>query len=372
MLRDGYSLPFRERPHLSRFPLIVSKYSNPLKQGSFGSFDLSNTKESRQKSGCPVFSRILQPSFSGSKTEQKMVANLGPKQTQSFPNHQHIQDGNGDHQAVSSKRGMGHVIGFQRCVFPHSYSPEIQEVPKVLPEQGQFPVHIPSFWFGNGSVGIHQSGQGSQADGSSKGYQDPPVPRQLVVESPLPGNLPTSYPDPIGPLPRVGLGSKHEEVGIDPSAGFQFRRLPVRPVDRSGFAHSGPVVYSETKVKVHPGPEQLHSQTVHVTDRSAHGNGETGLVGSPSYEAHPVALEATLARSGGSRKGHSIAPVSSSSPRLVVGREQCTAGSASASSAARSAVVYRCLKRRLGCSLRGLHCQRHLVRTRKLPPLGST
>ena len=83
---------------------------------------------------------------------------------------------------------------------------------------------------------------------------------------------------------------------------------------------------------------------------------------------HPVALEATLARSGGSRKGHSIAPVSSSSPRLVVGREQCTARSASASSAARSAVVYRRLKRRLGCSLRGLHCKRHLVRTRKSPP----
>ena len=29
LLKDGYSLPFRERPHLSRFPLIVSKYANP-------------------------------------------------------------------------------------------------------------------------------------------------------------------------------------------------------------------------------------------------------------------------------------------------------------------------------------------------------
>ena len=31
LLRDGYSLPFRERPHLSRFPLIVSKYASPSK-----------------------------------------------------------------------------------------------------------------------------------------------------------------------------------------------------------------------------------------------------------------------------------------------------------------------------------------------------
>ena len=31
VLRDGYSLPFRERSHLSRFPLIVSKYASPIK-----------------------------------------------------------------------------------------------------------------------------------------------------------------------------------------------------------------------------------------------------------------------------------------------------------------------------------------------------
>ena len=31
VLRDGYILPFRERPHLSHFPLIVSKYASPSK-----------------------------------------------------------------------------------------------------------------------------------------------------------------------------------------------------------------------------------------------------------------------------------------------------------------------------------------------------
>ena len=31
VLRDGYNLPFRERPQLSRFPLIVSKYASPCK-----------------------------------------------------------------------------------------------------------------------------------------------------------------------------------------------------------------------------------------------------------------------------------------------------------------------------------------------------
>ena len=31
VLRDGYNLPFRERPQFSRFPLTVSKYASPLK-----------------------------------------------------------------------------------------------------------------------------------------------------------------------------------------------------------------------------------------------------------------------------------------------------------------------------------------------------
>ena len=135
----------------------------------------------------------------------------------------------------------------------------------------------------------------------------------------MPGNWPISHPDPFSPLPRIGLGSKHEEVRIDSSTGFQFRRLLVRPGDRSGLAHSGPVVCSETKVEVHQGPELLYSPAVHVTNRSPRSNGEVGLVRSPSYEAHPVAFEATLARSGGSGEDHPITPVASSSPRLVVG-----------------------------------------------------
>ena len=125
----------------------------------------------------------------------------------------------------------------------------------------------------------------------------------------MPGNLPTTYPDPLGSLPRVGLGSKHEEIGTDSSTGFQFRWLPVRPGDQSGLTHSGPVVYSEVEVKIHQGLELLHSQTVHVSDRSPHSDGETSLVRPPSHEAHPVALETTLTSSGGSWKRSFRCPI---------------------------------------------------------------
>ena len=34
VLRDGYSLPFKQRPHLTRFPLVQSGYANPVKSRS--------------------------------------------------------------------------------------------------------------------------------------------------------------------------------------------------------------------------------------------------------------------------------------------------------------------------------------------------
>ena len=82
--------------------------------------------------------------------------------------------------------------------------------------------HCSSFWFGHSSLGVYKGGQGSQVHSTSQGYPDPPVPRRLVTESPLPGNLPTTYPDPLGPLLRVGLDSKYEEVRTKPQQIFNF------------------------------------------------------------------------------------------------------------------------------------------------------
>ena len=109
-------------------------------------------------------------------------------------------------------------------------------------------------------------------------------------------------------------------------------------------------------------------QTVHVSDRAADSNRETSLVRSPSYQAPSVAPEATLAHTRDSGKGHSSAPLSPSTPRLVVRREQCTLGPTVAPSSSRPSNVYGHLKQRLGRTFGGLHCKRRLVRSRKSPP----
>ena len=119
--------------------------------------------------------------------------------------------------------------------------------------------------------------------------------------------------------------------------------------------------HPSTETKVHLGPDQLYSLTVHVLDRTPHCNRKTSMVRSPPHEIHSVALEVALACPRELVKDYSNSPLSPSTPKLVVKRVQRTPGPTITPSSTRSANVYRRLKRRLGCTLRGLHCKMHLV-----------
>ena len=187
-----------------------------------------------------------------------MEANLGSKSIELIPQYQYIQDGNpGNNPIILTDRGMGDIAGLQRCVFPHSNTTTVTKVSEVFPVQSDLPIHTSSLWSGHSSRRVYKGGQRSEANGTSKGYPDPPVRRRLVTESPVPGNLPTTYPDPLGPEPAVRVGSKHEKVRINPSAGLQFRRLPIQPVDRLGSTHSGPVGNPAGKVEIHQTPGKV-------------------------------------------------------------------------------------------------------------------
>ena len=248
---------------------------------------------------------------------------------------------------------MGNFTGLQRRIFPHSNQPKAQKISAVLPEQADFSVHSSPFWFGHSPPRVYKGGQRSETDGTNKGYPNPPVPGRLVAECPVPGNLPTTYSDPLGPLPTVGMGGQHEEIRVRTPASLQFRRLPVRPIIQSSPTHSGPVDSSAREIKFHQEPEQLYSQTVHVIDRTAYSHRKASLVGTSLYEAHPVALETPLACPRGARKDHTSSPFSPSTPKLVVGRAQHSEGPAITPSTTRSSTVYRHLKRRLGRTIRG-------------------
>ena len=297
-----------------------------------------------------------------------METHFGPQPVKPLSPNKHFQDGNtGDHQGLLTKRGMGHVSGFQRRLLSYPHPSQVPKVPQVLFEQQGISVHSPSLWTGHGSLGIYQGGQRGEIDGSDKGYKNPPVPRRLVAQSPVPGNLPTKYPDPLGPVPRIRLGSQHEKVRTGTPASVQFRRLPVRSPDWTGFTHGRTLGDIKGKASLCKEPGLLHSQTVYVPHRPLDSHREASMVGSPPHETNSMASQEALACAGGARQGDSGSPFPSPPSGLVVGRKACAARPAFTCPVSRSTSFYRRLKRRLGRSLRGSYSKRRLVRAGKSP-----
>ena len=198
------------------------------KQGLGSGINRPHKQVGSRKGGHKILPGLLQPPLSGAKTESEMETYLGPQPSQSLFETRHLQNGNsGNNKVVSPKGGVGNVAGFQQRLLSYPYQSEITEVPQVLSGKQSLSIHGPSFRARHSSPGIHQGSQGGETDGSSTGYPDPPVPRRLVSQSPRPGNLPVTYPDPLGPVPPTRVGGKHGEIGTYASTGFQFRRLPV-------------------------------------------------------------------------------------------------------------------------------------------------
>ena len=313
-----------------------------------------------------VLPGLLQPLVSSTKTQQQMEAHPRSKSAELLPSNLLFQDGDTrDHPTLPSKTGVGDVSGFQRRLLPYPNRTKVAEIPQVLPPQSSLSVHSPLLWPLNGSVGVHKGGQGSQVNGTGSGYQDPPVPRRLVAESPVPGNVPTSYPDPLGPMPQVRVGSQYDQVGVGASAGLQLCRLPFRPLSGAGQTDPGEVDGSVPKDQRPPQSTGVFGPTVHVPYRTANSHRETGSSRATPHAPYPVASEEALACPGVIGKGYPSASVPSSTPEVVVEPKQCPKRSAFTPTSTRSSAVYQRLKRRLGCSLRRLHSKRPLVHTRK-------
>ena len=278
----------------------VSDHSEQLCQSGQKPFpqrdtDLSPRKVGSRTSPGPVIPSLLQLAVFSPQTGKQVEAYFRSESVEQVPPNRHIQDGNsGNHPDLSAKRGVGNIAGFQRCLLPHPHSPPVEEVHEVLSEQMSVPVHCPSLRVGHSSSGIHQGGQGSETYGSEQGYKNPPVPRRLVTESPFTGDWSTSHPSSVVSLPRTGLAGEHKEVRVDPSTGLYLCRLPVQPVDGSGFANPREMGKLASETVVFKDLGQLHGQAVHVLDRTLDSHRETGVVRSSPHVSHSVAPKEAL------------------------------------------------------------------------------
>ena len=159
-----------------------------------------------------------------------METHLGTEHLEHLSKHRVIQNGDTrDNKNVPTGRGVGYLHRFQGCILPQTNSQSVQEVHAFSRPGSVLPVQSPTLWPVHSTNGVHSGGQRSKTDGSTEGYKDPPVRRQLVGESQVPPYLSPAYTDLGSSLSRTRLAGEQGEIRTGPKTGFQLSRLPVRP-----------------------------------------------------------------------------------------------------------------------------------------------
>ena len=325
--------------------------------------------------GKPKFTGVLQPAIFGTQTQQPVETHPGPEHLEHLFEHRVVQDGDPrDNKNLPTGRGVGHIHRFQRRILPHTNSQSVQEVHAFSSPGPVLPVQSPTLWSIHSPHGVHSGGQRGQTHGTSEGYKDPPVPRRLAGESLYPRHLSPADPNPGHTLSETRVAGEQGKVRTGPQTGLQLRRLPVRPERGQGQTDRRTLADLDTQDQSHTLGSGLPGPTIHVPHRSTHSNRKASPLRATTHETHTVALEKQLEGPRITGKGDSGPQVPPPPSKVVAGGKQCAKRSTITPSKICSANIYRCIKRRVGRSLRRTHCKGNLVPTREQvahKPLGA-
>ena len=134
---------------------------------------------------------------------------------------------------------------------------------------------------------------------------------------------------------------------------------------RTGPTDTGPVAKPTRKDTGTACPPGVFGKGVHVLDRPINSHRKAGLPRQITHEANSMAPQKQLENTRIPRKGDSSTQVFTSPFTMVATGKQCPHWPTITPHATCSANLYRRIKRRVGRSLKRVHCQKKLVPTGK-------
>ena len=198
--------------------------------------------------------RLLQPAFSGPQEVGRMETSYRSFPTESACNHSSLQNGNvGLCSSFSKEARLGNFFGLDRCIFSHSNSSQVQEVPPFPFHGENISVSSPCLRFGSSSLCVFPNCEGSDKALSTHGYASSFIPRRLApavsVSSCVSGSQRSTseygvVPGICSQLGQVGASSQSEI--FFPGSSFLSRQ----GADRSifGQAHEATIINTENVV----------------------------------------------------------------------------------------------------------------------------
>ena len=174
--------------------------------------------------------RVLQQTFSGEEKIRGVETCHRPVSTQPVHSVSTLQDGNcGFHQTSTSKRGLGNIIGFNRCLLPCDDSPEIQKVSSVLFRRENISVPGTTVRSLCKSLCVFQSLKSGLEAYPSPRYSGARISGRLDSTFCVRGSVMASQQKVIVNRFRPRFSPQLGQIRTDPSSGFQFPRGPFQP-----------------------------------------------------------------------------------------------------------------------------------------------
>ena len=358
ILKEGYTLPFRIRPKLTRYPTVVSCYVNPrrnsyLLEALHQLIDKNAVELVHNQTSLGFFNRL----FLVPKPNNKWRPILDLSNLNLFLKVEKFKMETSETIRASLQQGEWVTsVDFKDAYF---HIPIQEQSRKHLRFQGI------AFRSVHSTHGVHCVSKGGENDGHTQGYKNPPIPRRLVSESQLTPNLSPTYTNSSKVVSGSRLAGEHRKIRTGTQTSLQLRRLPVRPQVRPGQTDTGLVAKpsgENTSTFITAG---LSGPAVHVPDRPANSHRKTGSSRPTTHETHSVASQKQLEGTGISREDYPSTQVPAPTLTMVARRKQCAPRSTITPNKTCSANFYRRTKRRVGRSLKQAYCKRVLVSARK-------
>ena len=353
--------------HLGQIPSDCIRIQGPSKRSSsVRLYPVSAVKERNQKGGKCKISRVLQSPVSSTQALPAVEASNRPEQAQLFSTRRKIQNGNPRvHQDLLDSRGMGIVDRSIGRLPSHPHTFTLKEVSKVLPQVSGVPVHLTPLRTSYSPPGFYNDCKRSEANGPFQRSQTSPIPGRLADQVPHSGGVPSEHSDSGRSNPILGVDHKSGEVRTETYSGVLIRGLRIPSRFSPCKTHSREMAQTPRFDPTAQVKTCFDCKMFDVANWVACLNGEDGPRGTPSHEALSVSPQGALEISSVAGQPPSLDRNDFCTPRLVAESCQRDEGFRPSSKRPQYPTLYRCLKRRLGRSLRSKLYQRSVVKAGK-------
>ena len=238
----------------------------------------------------------------------------------------------------------------------HPHPSPLKKIPKILPQVPGVPIHFHAIRTGHSPPGLYHDCKGVEAHGPLKRTQTPPIPGRLPDQVSVLGGSPSEHSGSGRCNPVLGMDHQSGKIRTESHSGVFVRGLRIPPRYSPCKTHSREMAqtsgfYPTTQVKT-----CFDCKMFDVSNWVASLNGENGPRGTSSHEALSVSPQGAL----------EISSTTGQPPSLD--RSQRDERLRPSSQRPQYPTLYRCLKRRLGRSLRTKLCARAVVTPGKRAP----